>query len=114
LLFATGIVLHAGREHRDDLLRRDDLLFAAKVEPHLASAVDRESKTLLLTTPQRTLQVYSYPDFKLQKSFLLEAAAQQMAFDAASGTLYCVVETKVKGTERLSELRIYDLKQALK
>lgn len=112
LIFASGTVLHAGRD------KADDLRFAAKVEPHVASAMDKDSKVLLLSTQQRTLQVYSSADFKLQKSLHLEGVVSQMVFDAASGTLYCAVETKQKAGEgqpgMLSDLWIYDLKQALK
>jgi len=111
LVFATGIVLRAGLD------REDDLKYLAKIEPHAAAATDTESKHLLIATGKQVLHAYSYPDFKLQKSFLLPAVAYQMLFDPASGTLICAVDTQKKGLDRQQngrgDLHVYDLKAAL-
>ena len=110
IIFGTGTVLQAGRE------KGEDLKYVTKVEPHIASAMDGD--VLLVATAKQTLTVYSYPEFKVQKAYLLAAPVYQMLFDAAKGTVYCAADTQGKGDGRLKagigDLHIYELKELVR
>ncbi len=74
----TGAVLRLG----------DEITAAARVEPHLAAAVDVEGGRAWLLPREGGLAEYSYPDWRERRRWRLPLAAYAVALDAKGRRLY--------------------------
>src|SRR5262249_48633298 len=107
------------RPARRPSVRGPDLQPAARIEPFEACAVDPKSGRALVLTQHRFLKVYSYPDFRFQKSFWLGTRAHHAVLDAERGLLYVAVYDLHKQKfmnniqSRVGDLHVYDVKDVL-
>lgn len=103
LVCISGPVLSLGPEMKE----------VTKVPAHHASAADPKAGVLFLALPGKKLDVYSYPQCKLQKSIVLPKQAYRMAYDPTTKRLFCAVAQDVPAG-RLSvgvgDLHVYDVR----
>jgi hypothetical protein len=97
----------------------EDLQIATKLEPHVTSTTDKDSRWLILANPKGELKFYSYPDLELKKSVLIGTKVYQMAFDDKTQTLYAATTSAIQmsGDGRAlfgqGDLFVYSLKDIL-
>jgi hypothetical protein len=113
LLCKTGTTLRLSSAADDDLRHH------VTIEPFLSAAVDPDRAIALVVTPEGSVRVYSYPDFKLRGTCRLGAPAYQVAFDGAAMRLYAAVLDPKGLSERprargVGDIHVYDLKDVLK
>jgi hypothetical protein len=112
LLARTGVVLHSAAD------QSADLRYETALKPHLAAAVAPELDLAFLCTDDRSLLVYSYPEFKLRSVIKLPGVAYQAECDAKSGRLFLAVFdpktlTARPGEKGGGELHVYEIKNLL-
>lgn len=90
LVSALGYVLSLSAKPEDDLK------LAAKVEKHVACAMDRDCDRVLIATADGWLKAYSYPKFEPEAAMPMGAVAYRMVLDAGAKTLYCAVDANKK------------------
>ena len=69
-------------------IEANDMHFVAVLEPHLASACDPATGRLWVSTQDKRLITYKYPEFKLLKSESLTIYGESLSYDSAHKTLW--------------------------
>ncbi|MEO9111856.1 MAG: UbiA family prenyltransferase [Lacunisphaera sp.] len=65
-----------------------DMIIVATVEPHLAFACDPAGSRCWVSTRDKRLLTYKYPEFELLKTELLTIYGESLAYDSAHKTLW--------------------------
>ena len=113
LLCKSGTVL------RLSATRDDDLKHIATVEPFVAAAAAPELGLLFTLTPEGSLRMHSYPDFRPLATYKLAGVGYALACDGKAGRLYVAAVDPKALSERprgrgTGEVQVYDVKELVK
>src|SRR5262249_42885063 len=120
LIASTGQIYRLARSQSDDLKP------FANIPPHRACVVDVAGERLYTSTDDGKLNVYTYPDFTLKRSWKVPQRIYCMTLDTESSTLYAAHDDSKQEqnpynpynnwgrpvvTNGVGDLAVYDLHQ---